>query len=294
MSMRCNLLGHSYGNEEVNTTSDGGEVGDIKIHKRVRVCERCDHEEVISENTSVRVSPDGESVSDVTDEETKNGTLNHGGGSDINDAIIIGKENTAANDKAKSEEPADENSHGTVSSSEGGAFKDSEVRMDGSAAKENDKSDVVGLDSPTTSDGATIITDTSTDSTVENTDVADELSSSSNPTGEREDDVSDDTSKVSNGDDAIVWSGESNSPGTAQTPDTSGNATAVKPNRSRGEQHRNHQTERKGTRLVREGGRDVMCPDCSFRQNQHEANMMAGDACPGCQEAYLNWADTGE
>jgi ssDNA-binding Zn-finger/Zn-ribbon topoisomerase 1 len=42
-------------------------------------------------------------------------------------------------------------------------------------------------------------------------------------------------------------------------------------------------------RRIQKGGKSVQCPACGYVENQHVANLIAGDACPECRRAYLNW-----
>ncbi|MFC7166772.1 DUF7093 family protein [Halospeciosus flavus] len=81
MGLKCSLLGHDYGDVEVERSREeqGNEV--VETVREVKHCERCGAESVVSENTEVRTAVDAETVGlDADTEDT--GTADADDGAD--------------------------------------------------------------------------------------------------------------------------------------------------------------------------------------------------------------------
>jgi hypothetical protein len=265
MGFKCSLLGHEYGETEVERDREqqGSEVV-ITVRETER-CRRCGRERVVSENKEVTTveTPDGVDLDD---------------GSDDDDADA--EPEPAAAGVAGGASPETEVDAGGAGAEAGvdadGGADDAEIIDAGPDESADDE-----LAAPSIAEAeATVGTESEVDADADGpaVDVADE------PAGA---DGGGDV--VEPGEDAVIldadddgdeeagrapgeWPEEPEDDGPAWTPDTSPAETEIEPTTG-------------GGVTVPEG--EFRCPDCGFGTDVDSSSLRAGDFCPECRTGTL-------
>lgn len=237
MNMRCSLLGHSEGDEEVETIREETDEGVIEIEQTYRECTKCGNKRVITENKSVR----GEANTADTSMDTE----------------------TEASFSAPS---PDAPLASDIKPSEDGEYRDAIIIDNNPDSSEPDS------EAPPVSDD-TEPSNTSDGVIVESSEQPAEATVTAEDSAPVSDITPKDATVVANDSGAVAWKD-------AEKDEPVEEDVSEEPPRPK--------------RRIQKGGKQVQCPACGYTENQHVANLVAGDACPACRRSYLNWYEPSE
>jgi ssDNA-binding Zn-finger/Zn-ribbon topoisomerase 1 len=237
MNMRCSLLGHSEGEEEVETIREETDEGVIEIEQTYRECTKCGNKRVITENKSVR----GEANTADTSMDTE----------------------TEASFSAPS---PDAPLASDIKPSEDGEYRDAIIIDNPEPSTSDVEASPVSGDTEPSSASDGVIVENADEQPVED-------SEPEEPSAPVSDITPEDATVVANDSGAVAWK------------DAKKEAPV--------EDEVSEVPERPKRRILK-GGKQVQCPACGYTENQHVANLVAGDACPACRRAYLGWYEPSE
>ncbi len=271
MVLRCSLLGHEYGDADVEREREerGSEV--VVIVREYEECTRCGERRVISENTEVTSL-----VAETTDDSSRD------------------EDETGVDESVDDAEPDDEfdvpvDEHGEPITDDAEILDDEAVEPDrererGEWPDSDDVGPPVGAESepaawPETDDDADVVDDSTT--VVDSDDVDSPVGAENEPTSwpETDDDAvfvdADVESDPSAADTAVADHGPAGTETEAGTGTGTGIASA-------------QEAPTPGEGTPPEGvATEFFCPQCSFVAPGDRGSLRAGDICPECRKGYL-------
>ncbi|EMA48744.1 hypothetical protein C448_02698 [Halococcus morrhuae DSM 1307] len=283
MGVKCSLLGHDYGESEIERERDeeGDEV--VRTAKRVERCRQCGRTRTISENTEVTTleaaagvvrEPDGTVVA-TTDEATITDEID-------GDVVIESPAGerpvggaTAVEEPASTGEPASSGesiANGEPTSVEPLGASDTESEM-------NYSSEIIESVTSSETDDGRVVEDESTGSVA-----IDRIGHDRKPQrptrapGEWPTDPDEDGATTGDPDDA--GSLADGGAAVASWPETDG-PEAVADDEA--------EATTRGKRQSRRPGDTLSCGSCRFTRLVADSPLRAGDICPDCGSGYLAW-----
>ncbi|MEE6211049.1 oxidoreductase [Salarchaeum sp. III] len=307
MGLRCSLLGHDFGEPEVEREREerGNEV--VETVREVKICERCGSESVVSENTEVRsIKPDPRVESDESagaadaaesspapDLEAAV-TRVSGGGSDEH-ADEAGESAAVEAGAGEFEDVSAEEDDGVILSDDT-AEEEEEVPADREPGQWPDADDTRQDERDVTEGGAARAEDGDvSDGAPEEDEGAEVLDAEGD--GEPVADASEAESEHSpwpdvEGDDE----GFDAKPGTGGGVDLDGSGQAAAQAEPASEEEEDVEYVEAGfestgsldpERVADADGTELVCPQCGHRTGVSGSSLRAGDICPECRKGYL-------
>ena len=267
MGLKCSVIGHKYGEAEVEREREeqGSEVV-ITIQER-ETCERCGKTRIVSENKEVTAI---ETPSDIA------GDMIDDAETAADDDVDTSEADVSSDASGDAEADSDDGEPAATDDSSG--FGESAVDVDPDA----DDAEILD-DDDATAGGDSELEDPSTELAVDET-------AESEPAMDAEDDAvatdpDEDDGMIIDGDDETPdddrapgeWPDEPNSDGDGWTPETGGSTDDDEPS----------DVEPFGGNAVTVPEGQFRCPECEFTTEVASSSLRAGDFCPECHMGAL-------
>ncbi|GGM69681.1 hypothetical protein J2752_001928 [Halarchaeum rubridurum] len=323
MGLTCSLLGHEYGEPE--TEREREERGDevVEYVRTVEYCERCGRERIVSESTEVRsVRQAPPSVAgDADDAAGERGSENRSRDEDGGLAAAferVENEATTNSEPARVSEPAE-----FVDAAANAVAGTSTADETGSTGGDERDAGADEYDAPADDDAELITDDGDSDESAgaataaeTETGEGDDTAASATPDETAEDagawpttDDDDATDEVDEPptDDAVILTDDGTEqerererergawPSSDDTRETERTTKAAATAAAEGESDDAEHAARAGIASAgpieatpdREGGGELVCPECGKRTSTTGSSLRAGDICPDCHRGYL-------